>query len=152
RTAFDLAVYASQGWSPTHHARLASGCWSGSTGRDWLPAGFHLKGFKLPTILLSRASWRDVSSFFDEKRTDTNNLHCRSVPFTPTPNPAAAGGCRGPWTQRCTVGPCGLSMLNDVLSVRSYAYCTLHSARTETFTWLCAGLMGAAAWRPVRRA
>src|SRR5208337_657903 len=55
RTAFDLAVYASQGWSPTHHARLASGCWSGSTGRDWLPAGFHLKGFKLPTILLSRA-------------------------------------------------------------------------------------------------
>src|SRR5271167_3615067 len=64
RTAFDLAVYASQGWSPTHHARLASGCWSGSTGRDWLPAGFHLKGFKLPTILLSRASWRDVSSIF----------------------------------------------------------------------------------------
>src|SRR5208337_1813125 len=64
RTAFDLAVYASQGWSPTHHARLASGCWSGSTGRDWLPAGFHLKGFKLPTILLSRASWRDVSSSF----------------------------------------------------------------------------------------
>src|SRR5271165_6090826 len=47
RTAFDLAVYASQGWLPTHHARLASGCWSGSTGRDWLPAGFHLKGFKL---------------------------------------------------------------------------------------------------------
>ena len=64
RTAFDLAVYASQGWSPTHHARLASGCWSGSTGRDWLPAGFHLKGFKLPTILLSRAFLRDVSSFF----------------------------------------------------------------------------------------
>jgi len=55
RTAFDLAVYVSQGWSPIHHARLASGCWSGSTGRDWLPAGFHLKGFKLPTILLSRA-------------------------------------------------------------------------------------------------
>src|SRR5208337_4613589 len=55
RTAFDLAVYASQGWSPTHHARLASGCWSSSTGRDWLPAGFHLKSFKLPTVLLSRA-------------------------------------------------------------------------------------------------
>src|SRR5271157_2141189 len=47
RTAFDLAVYASQGWSPTRHARLASSCWSSSTGRDWLPAGFHLKGFKL---------------------------------------------------------------------------------------------------------
>ena len=64
RTAFDLAVYASQGWSPTHHARLASGCWSSSTGRDWLPAGFHLKGFKLPAILLSRASWREVKPCF----------------------------------------------------------------------------------------
>jgi hypothetical protein len=60
RTAFDLAVYASQGRLPTHHARLASGCWSSSTGRDWLPAEFHLKGFKLSTILLSRASWREV--------------------------------------------------------------------------------------------
>src|SRR5208283_1320471 len=48
----------------THHARLASGCWSSSTGRDWLPAGFHLKGFKLPTILLSRASWREVRAIF----------------------------------------------------------------------------------------
>ena len=54
-TTFDLAVYASQGESPHRHARLASGCWSSSTGRDWLPAGFHLKGFKLPTIPLSRA-------------------------------------------------------------------------------------------------
>ena len=50
---FDLAVYASQGWLPTRHARLASGCWSSSTGRDWLPAGFHLKGFTVVTILLS---------------------------------------------------------------------------------------------------
>ena len=46
-TTLTLAVYASQGGSPPHHARLASGCWSSSTGRDWLPAGFHLKGFKL---------------------------------------------------------------------------------------------------------
>src|SRR5271166_1843706 len=63
-TTFDLTVYASQGWSPTRHARLASGCWSSSTGRDWLPAGFHLKGFKLPTILLSRASWHEVRPGF----------------------------------------------------------------------------------------
>ena len=67
RTAFDLAVYASQGWSPTHHARLASGCWSGSTGRDWLPAGFHLKGFKLPTILLSRAFFARCRFIFSGK-------------------------------------------------------------------------------------
>ena len=33
----------------------------------------------------------------------------------------------------------------------SYAYSTLHRAHGD-FTWLFAGLMGAAAWRPVRRA
>ena len=38
-TAFDLAVYASQDWPPHHHARLASGCWSGFTGRDLYPQG-----------------------------------------------------------------------------------------------------------------
>ena len=44
----------------------------------------------------------------------------------------------------------------DALSVAvhqcSYAYCTLHRAAHGDFTWLFAGLMGAAAWRPVRRA
>jgi len=39
-TAWALAVYASQDRSLHHHARLASGCRPGSTGRDWLPAGF----------------------------------------------------------------------------------------------------------------
>jgi len=34
---------ASQAGSPQHHARLASGCWSGSTGRDWIPARFQRK-------------------------------------------------------------------------------------------------------------
>src|SRR4030042_6148155 len=38
-----LAVYASQAGSPRHHARLASGCWPNSSGRAWLPAGFHRK-------------------------------------------------------------------------------------------------------------
>jgi hypothetical protein len=42
-TTFDLAVYASQGGSPHHHARLASGGWPGSARRDWLPAGFQRK-------------------------------------------------------------------------------------------------------------
>jgi hypothetical protein len=40
-TARTFAVYASQDGSLHHHARLASGCWPGSAGRDWLPAGFH---------------------------------------------------------------------------------------------------------------
>jgi hypothetical protein len=42
-TASALAVYASQAGSPRHHARLASGCWPHSSGRAWLPAGFHRK-------------------------------------------------------------------------------------------------------------
>ena len=42
-TASALAVYASQAGSPRRHARLASGCWPDSSGRAWLPAGFHRK-------------------------------------------------------------------------------------------------------------
>ena len=37
--AFGLAVYASQDGSPRHHARLASGRWSGATGRASHPQG-----------------------------------------------------------------------------------------------------------------
>ena len=37
--ASGLAVYASQCGLLQHHARLASSCWSGSTGRDFHPRG-----------------------------------------------------------------------------------------------------------------
>ena len=37
--AFELAVYASQCGLLQHHARLASSCWSGSTGRGFHPLG-----------------------------------------------------------------------------------------------------------------
>ena len=37
--AFGLAVYASQRRLPDDHARLASSCWSGSTGRGSHPQG-----------------------------------------------------------------------------------------------------------------
>ena len=63
RTAFDRAVSASQGGLPTRHARLASGCWPGSTGRDWLPAGF-LQTVSSRAFLLFRASWRKVRLCF----------------------------------------------------------------------------------------
>jgi len=55
-TASALAVYASQAGSPRHHARLASGCWPDSSGRAWLPAGFHRKVSRciLHLILLSQ--------------------------------------------------------------------------------------------------
>ena len=57
-TTFDLAVYASQGGLPHHHARLASGRWSGSTRRDSYPQGFNERFHIFEMILLSRASWR----------------------------------------------------------------------------------------------
>jgi len=47
RTASTLAVYASSRGSPAPDARLASGRWPSSTRRDWLPAGFQRKVFKL---------------------------------------------------------------------------------------------------------
>ena len=91
RTAFDLAVYASQGWSPTHHARLASGCWSGSTGRDWLPAGFHLKGFKLrlsssPELLGARSDRFRIS--------EPRSNRCQ-FSFPREPRPARGGEVTG---------------------------------------------------------
>ena len=113
RTAFDLAVYASQGWLPTHHARLASGCWSGSTGRDWLPAGFHLKGFKLPTILLSRASWARSDRFEASKpRGHEASRSLRSLGpgrpgWSPT-QPGSRGALLLPSPLRTTRKPFGL--------------------------------------------
>ena len=64
-TASALAVYASPGGSPAQDARLASGCWPGSTGRDWLPAGFQRKVSKVYSLhlfLLSQVSWRKHGS------------------------------------------------------------------------------------------
>ena len=42
------------------------------------PQGSTAKGFTVVTILLSRASSRDVGSLFNEKRTDTNNPGSRT--------------------------------------------------------------------------
>src|SRR5437773_1361459 len=58
RTASALAVYASQGGLLHHHARLASGRWPSSTGRDWLPAGLLRKiSIQLFTVLPSLPSF-----------------------------------------------------------------------------------------------
>jgi hypothetical protein len=54
-TTFDLAVYASQGELPHHHARLASGCWSGFARRDSYPQGFSERVQSSSLFLLSRA-------------------------------------------------------------------------------------------------
>src|SRR5271154_6535058 len=43
--ALGLTVYASQGGSPLHHARLVSGCWPSSAGRDSLTRRVATKGF-----------------------------------------------------------------------------------------------------------
>jgi len=55
--AFGLAVYASQCGLLQHHARLASSCWSGSTGRAFHPHGSaeRFQSCQLHLILLSQA-------------------------------------------------------------------------------------------------
>jgi hypothetical protein len=55
--AFGLAVYASQCGLLQHHARLASSCWSGSTGRAFHPQGSveRFQSCRLHLILLSQA-------------------------------------------------------------------------------------------------
>jgi len=59
--ASGLAVYASQCGLLQHHARLASSCWSGSTGRGFHPHGSaeRFQSCRLHLILLSQASWRN---------------------------------------------------------------------------------------------
>ena len=59
--AFGLAVYASPGSLPHHDARLASSCWSSSTGRASHPQGSdeRFQSCRLHLILLSQASWRN---------------------------------------------------------------------------------------------
>ena len=59
--AFGLAVYASQCGLLQHHARLASSCWSGSTGRAFHPhdSAERFQSCRLHLILLSQASWRN---------------------------------------------------------------------------------------------
>jgi len=49
-TAWALAIYASQGGLPHRHARLASGCWPGSAGWDWLPTGFLRKVLMIQSL------------------------------------------------------------------------------------------------------
>ena len=65
RTAFDLAVYASQGWSPTHpprktRFRLLVRLYRTGLVTRRVPS----ERFQASAILLSRASWRDFGSSF----------------------------------------------------------------------------------------
>ena len=66
--AFGLAVYASQDGLPRHYARLASGCWSGSTGRAFHPqdSDERFQICFLHLILLSQASWRNGGDLHHE--------------------------------------------------------------------------------------
>ena len=59
--AFELAVYASQCGLLQHHARLASSCWSSSTGRAFHPQGSieRFQSCRLHLIPLSQTSWRN---------------------------------------------------------------------------------------------
>jgi hypothetical protein len=80
--AFGLAVYASPDSLPHHDARLASGRWSGATGRAFHPQG-SAERFQvsfLHPILPSQASWRN--------RCDRSGLASGPVTID------SLGGCR----------------------------------------------------------
>ena len=63
RTAFDLAVYASQGWSPTHHARLRFRLLVRLYRTGLVTRRVPSERFQASAILLSRASWHKVRPF-----------------------------------------------------------------------------------------
>ena len=88
--AFGLAVYASQAGLPRRHARLASGRWSGTTGRAFHPQDSteRFQSCFLHLIPLSQASWRNPTR---RKHSDLRLLvesswrcRCASVSVHPT--------------------------------------------------------------------
>jgi len=95
-TALGLAVYASSGKLPAHDAKLASGCWPGSTGRDWLPVGFQRKVSEvLPTFHppFPSLAWRkDIAYLFQNKR---------GCPLIPRSD---GEGCSGLWPPTIRAG------------------------------------------------
>jgi hypothetical protein len=89
-TAWTLAVYASSGGLPHRDARLASGCWPGSTGWDWLPTRSLRKVLKVPSLHSSPPSpsfaWRNARNQYCEFCNRDNRF--LSPPLRPSPWPS----------------------------------------------------------------
>ena len=94
-TASALAVYASQDGSPHHHARLASGCRPGSTGRAFHPQGSdeRFQTHVMLVIPLSQACLAQASSLFID-----------------APKPLAFLELRPQWQQRRGTGTPGVCL------------------------------------------
>ncbi len=107
--AFGLAVYASQCGLLLHHARLASSCWSGSTGRAFHPHGSaewfqrcrltFLVYLALPALGAQNANY--LPNTFSppyEKSRPSARFACprprRKGPRLPLPRPSSGGPCR----------------------------------------------------------
>ena len=78
--AFGLAIYASQCGLPQPHARLASGRWSGATGRAFHPqdSAERFQICFLHLILLSQASWHNE---IDRRRWSCSGVSDGRRPF-----------------------------------------------------------------------
>jgi hypothetical protein len=126
-TAFDLAVYASQWRSPAPTQDSLPGCWPGSAGRDWLPAGFQRKVSHFEMILLSRASWRKVRSGY---RLSLPGRDSAGLPLTQQPlekgESIQAEQSFSPMTARCSIGrrPPNSSGIIPLGAARSLAHST----------------------------
>src|SRR5208337_1356916 len=88
-----------------HHARLASGCWPGSSGRDWLPAGFlrkvsRLSRFSFPELLGAMSehlfAWRTTTTarLTDDAEAMGND---RRVPGRVAPGDCSPGAPADPY-------------------------------------------------------
>ena len=96
RTALALAVYASPCGLPLQHARLASGCWPSSTGRDWLPTGFRRKVSEFESRPPFPSFLRNASSFSFPPAGRRHAARLRSgpagLPVPPRVHPPAVPG------------------------------------------------------------
>jgi hypothetical protein len=92
-TARSFAVYASQDGLLHRHARLASGWLAILSGRDWLPAGSQMKGFRSPHPPFPSFSWR--TRFTVSKSRRTGALLVRRFAAGRAPSMAAIGQHEG---------------------------------------------------------
>ena len=112
-TAHPLAVYASQGGSPHHHATLASGCWPNFAGRDSLPAGSLRKVSAMPHNIASsfpELPWRNRNEPIarsppgpTREHSPRDRVRARPPPIAralPWPRPGRRSAPHAPMTRR----------------------------------------------------
>jgi hypothetical protein len=98
--AFGLAAYASQCGLLQHHARLASSCWSGSTGRAFHPQGSSER-FQICKLHFIPLSQTFLAQAMSPKRRNRTARNCNGQPSTKHTHALSAIGARRRSTKIC---------------------------------------------------